>query len=372
MPDTAKILRFPLRSGASQTPEEGREQSRSYLEAIHDEGADERRKVLLTQPDVLQWVCARLGEQVDASGARVWEESVALYRCIASSNSTLGAFDERDYFLGETALLASIACRVLGKRSEAELWLDRAEAGFRHTVNPTPVLANVTYQRLALRCEMGRYDEVCELAPMLAKSFAKLNMLREQAKCVFLEGVALKESGRHECATVRFEWLLKANIEARDPGLVGLALVNLADMHAAEGRDDAAAASYTEALPLLKAANRPASIAHLKNAIAENLRRRGRLADAIKAYGASAADYEALGMSTWVAYIRVVLAQTFLEAGQPREAEWQILAALPTIEEQKMAPEGFAAMALLRESIRQRKTDPKALLELREYLQAKN
>jgi hypothetical protein len=65
------------------------------------------------------------------------------------------------------------------------------------------------------------------------------------------------------------------------------------------------------------------------------------------------------------------LAQTLLEAGQPREAEWQILAALPTIDEEKMVPEGFAAVALLRESVRQRKTDPKALLELREYLRAK-
>ncbi len=37
-----------------------------------------------------------------------------------------------------------------------------------------------------------------------------------------------------------------------------------------------------------------------------------------------------------------------------------------------MVPEGFAAVGLLGESVRQRKTDPKALLELREYLQAKN
>ncbi len=44
--------------------------------------------------------------------------------------------------------------------------------------------------------------------------------------------------------------------------------------------------------------------------------------------------------------------------------------ALPTIEEQKMVPEGFAAMALLKESVRRRKTDPNALRELREHVQA--
>ena len=31
---------------------------------------------------------------------------------------------------------------------------------------------------------------------------------------------------------------------------------------------------------------------------------------------------------------------------RPREAEWEILAALPTIEEQKMVPEGFAAVGV--------------------------
>jgi hypothetical protein len=48
---------------------------------------------------------------------------------------------------------------------------------------------------------------------------------------------------------------------------------------------------------------------------------------------------------------------------------WQ---ALPTIEEQKMEPEGFAAVALLRESVKRRKADPNALRELREYLQKQN
>jgi len=71
------------------------------------------------------------------------------------------------------------------------------------------------------------------------------------------------------------------------------------------------------------------------------------------------------------AYIRVVLAETLIAASRHREAEWEILAALPTIEEQKMVPEGFAAMTLLKESVRRRKTDPVALRDLREHLQTK-
>ena len=77
-------------------------------------------------------------------------------------------------------------------------------------------------------------------------------------------------------------------------------------------------------------------------------------------------------MSTWVAYLRIVLAETLIASLQNREAEWEILAALPTIEEQKMVPEGFAAVSLLRESVKRRQASPEALREVREYLQAKN
>ncbi len=104
----------------------------------------------------------------------------------------------------------------------------------------------------------------------------------------------------------------------------------------------------------------------------ETLRELGRLSDAIPAYRAAIEDLVTLGMATRAAYFRVLLAELLIQASKPREAEWELLAALPTIDEQKMVPEGFAAVALLRESVRQRKTDPKALVELREYLQARN
>jgi hypothetical protein len=53
-----------------------------------------------------------------------------------------------------------------------------------------------------------------------------------------------------------------------------------------------------------------------------------------------------------------------------REAEWEILAALPAIDEMKMVPEGFAAIALLRESVARRRTNLPALQELRAHLES--
>ena len=375
MPETAtaRILQFPARAETPLNAAEALAEAQAYLGLLGTAGASERRVALLEAPDVLISVSALLREEaLSGNATSALEEAISLYRSISTSSRQLGSFDEKDYFLGDFALLAATASRLLGNRADADLWLDRAEAGFRHTVNPSPLLANVTYQRLALRCETGRYEDVIELSPMLSLSFAKLNMPIERAKCIYLEAVALKETGSLDAAVSRFESVTGADVSMRDPGLAGLALVNLADLHVSEGRDDMAGAAYSAALSLLAKAKRPAALAHLKAVMGETLQRQGRVAAAIASYQASVKDYQALGMRTWVAYVRLLLAQALLGAGYAREAEWQLLAALPTIDEEKMVPDGFAAVALLRESVRQRKTDPNALRELREHLKVNN
>lgn len=75
-------------------------------------------------------------------------------------------------------------------------------------------------------------------------------------------------------------------------------------------------------------------------------------------------------MRALVAYTHLVIAETLLATNRQREAEWEILAALPAIQELSLVPEGFAAAALLRESVSRRQTDPKALQDLRAHLQA--
>lgn len=373
MPEMARVLAFPPRTAEPLSKHEARTAAHVYVAATRDEGAGLRRRELLAEPDVLTEVCGILRDSVNAAATMVAAEAVALYRCISDKDAEpIGAFDETDYFLGETALLAGTATRILGRRDEAENWFDRAEAGFRHTVNPSPLLARVTYQRLALRCEKGHFREVAELAPMLAITFGRLNMASDRAKSVFLQGMALKQACEHKAALSVFCSLNQPSLAGREPGLLGLALVHMADIHAADGRDDLAEECCADAIPLLERGDLPAAVAQLHGTIGEALRRQGKTASALEAYGASIAAYDALGMSTCVAYLRIVTAQTLLEAGMHREAEWQILAALPTIEEQQMVAEGVAAVALLRESVRLRKTDPMALSQVREYLQAKS
>jgi len=261
-----------------------------------------------------------------------------------------------------------MALRVLGDRSATELWLDRSEAGFRQTVNPSPLLANVTYQRLALRCEMGRYDEVVELVPLLFETFQRLQMGREQAKCLFLEAAAFKQSGRNPLAAPIFERVV-ADFGNAAPDIATHALIELGEMHVADGCDEEGARCFSTALASIASLKKPALFAHLQAVFGETLQRQGRLDEAIVSYQTALDAFEAINMRAQVAYLRLVLAQALLVADRPKEAEWQILAALPTIDSEKMLPEAGAAVNLLAESIRRRKLDSGALADVRNYLQ---
>ena len=114
---------------------------------------------------------------------------------------------------------------------------------------------------------------------------------------------------------------------------------------------------------------RPIALAELKWAIGEAYKAQGALRKALNSYRSARDSYRELAASGFATSLTLAIADVLLALDAPREAEWEILQALPTIEEQKMVPEGFAAVALLRESVKRRKTDPNALRELREHLQ---
>ncbi|MGH9368662.1 MAG: hypothetical protein ACRD3M_13420, partial [Thermoanaerobaculia bacterium] len=341
-----------------------------YLDAAVVERSEDLVAETLSDPDVLLSIFSQLRSMGDASPRSVAVEAIGIYQWLLERDS-LGFFDERDYFLGEAALLAGSALRLLGRRDAAELWLDRADAAFRHVVNPGPALANIAYARLTLYYDCGHYERALELLPSLTQSFEKLCMEREALKCRFLEAMALKNSSKTGAARRKLEAMADDPAVARDNGIHGLVLLNLGDLSTQSGQSHEALLLYQRALPVLQASKQRFAVAHLKGLIGETLRANGNLPDAVESFRRAIADYAALGMETWVAYLRVVLSETLIALSHHREAEWEIMAALPTIQEQKMVPEGFAAVALLRESVKRRKTDPDALRELREHLQAK-
>jgi hypothetical protein len=97
------------------------------------------------------------------------------------------------------------------------------------------------------------------------------------------------------------------------------------------------------------------------------LRGKGDLPAAIEAYRSAQGSFAAIAMHADVAAVHLVLADLLLDSGQSDQAEWEIRAALPVIDEYKLVPEGFAALSLLRESLRRRQIDRQALRSLHGY-----
>jgi len=371
MPETARVLAFPTRRTSTPvSPADARRMAQEYLSTPEEGRSEGLRKESLSNCDVLFAICRILRDTMESEPAVAVNEATALYHWSTNPTSVVGLFDEREYLVGEAALIAAKGSRFMGKFTDAERWLDRSDAAFRHTVNPAPSVAGIAFERLALRYAAGRYEETLELLPSLKSSFNKLGMDIDNAKAQFLEAVTLRALGRLDEHFALLRRLDEA-LGLRDcPSLHGQVLVHIGNHEAVLGQFDAAARTYEKALPIVMRGNRPVALCELKWSIGDAYRGQGSLGRAIEAYRAAKNDYQALGFQAFVIQLSLVLAEVLLALGRDREAEWEILSALPTIEQERMVPEGFAAVALLRESVRHRKTDPAALRELRERLQA--
>lgn len=320
-----------------------------------------------TDPDGLWSTCKRIQETADSNPRLAVEEASELHDRLRE-RPACGVFDERDFFLGETALRSAGALRLLGRREETEEWLRRAEACFQRTLNPEPPLAKASYVRLALLYEKRQLQDVLSQLPKLLENFQGFDMPSWLSKTKHLEALCLKALGRTAEASKKFTQLANALDHVTDAGLLGLIYLELGQCNAAQGHSEVAISFYGKAMSLLSEAKRFYGVAQVKAAMGEMLRSRGALAAAAEAFRESVETYSQVGMVGYTAYIRIILADTLLALGRNREAEHEILAALPTIEEHKMVPEGFAAFALLRESVCRRQADPNALRELREQL----
>lgn len=369
MSETARVLQFPQRWRSGPTPEEANDVALRFWETGTDE-LSEGMNASLSDPDVLSSICKLLKDELNANPKLVAERGPCLYRWIRARGGRCGFFDETEYFLGEAALLAAGAFRLLGERDETEAWLLRSEAGFRHTVNPGPLLAQVAYLRLALLFDRRRHKDVFDLLPSTLESFQQFGMKNELAKALYLEAMALKDSSQRAEAFEKLTVLRDKLAESHDTGLLGQVHAEIGACLALKGRYDEAVRNYQTAMPLLAHANRLFAVADLKITVGETLQLQGSLGAAVDAFREGITAYTELGIIAQAAYSRIVLADVLIALGRHREAEWEILAALPTIEAQKMVPEGFAAVALLRESVRSRQADPNALRELREHLKA--
>jgi tetratricopeptide (TPR) repeat protein len=310
-----------------------------------------------------------LWERGEIAPESVRSEAAFFYGFLAQPKRAIGVMDEREYFLGEFALIAGTQCRSLSRREEARLWLDRADASFRLTVRIQADLSRVAYQRLALRLEERACEEVLELAAPLGESFRQLGMLEDALKVRFLEGLAKQELGDNEGALSVFQSACDEAEALGSQRLLGFALSNAYMLQAELGQLKDAFESSHRALSIFRELDNRVGLAKLQWHTGGLFRTQGRAADAIQAFRDALDSFRALNMRGEVAALHLVVADVLLDQGAEAQAEWEIRAALPIIDEEKMVPEGMAAYALLRESVRRRKIDRNALRDVHGYFQ---
>jgi tetratricopeptide (TPR) repeat protein len=363
---TGRVISFPHRPLSTDA---GLKAAERVLATPLDERPGKSRVLHLDDPETLLALCGILRTRMHSSPASVFDEAEFLYRFIESPRREIGLFDERDYFLGETALIAGGACRYLSRREDAWIWFERAEAGFRHTMNAPGELSRLAYQRLAERLEERQLDLVIELLPSLVESFHKLGMPEDALKCRFLEGLAHVEKDEPAAAIGVFNQICAEAERLGNDQLLAQAYVNLIHAHGMLGEGDAAMEASRRAIPTLKRLNDRVALAKVHWGLAILLREGGHYADAIDTYRKAQEDFDAIGMRADIAALNLVVADLLLEQGQDREALREISAALPVIAELKMAPEGMAALSLVRESVRRQEVNRQALRELHGYFQ---
>lgn len=363
---TGKVIPFRGRPLSTQA---GIEAANRVFATPLEERAAKSRSLHLDDPETLLAICGSLRERMNSAPASVKEEADFLYRFIEAPKREIGLFDERDYFLGEAALLAGTACRCMSRREEAWIWFDRAEAGFRHTMNAPAELSRLAYQRLAERFEERQLDLVIELLPSLVESFQRLGMPEDALKCRFLEGLAHVERDEPAAAVKVFNQIC-GEAEQRGYGrLLAESYVNLIHAHGMIGEAEAAIEASRRAIPVLKDLDDKIALAKTHWGLGILLRESGHLSEAIDSYRKAQEDFEAIGMRADIAALNLVVADLLLEDGRSVEALREISEALPVIAELKMAPEGMAALSLVRESVRRQEVNRQALRELHGYFQ---
>ena len=196
-------------------------------------------------------------------------------------------------------------------------------------------------------------------------------MIEEALKCRFLEGVSHAERGETVNAIEIHLPIIREAEEVGNTRLVALAAINLSQFFAELGKVEQALMYARKALPLLERLDSRVHLVKLQISMARLSQKQGQLPAALDAYQQALAKAAGLAARGDVAAIHLVIADVLLEMGQETEAEAEVRAALPIIDEEKMVPEGIAALSLLRESLRRRQIDKQALRDLHGYFQEK-
>lgn len=326
-------------------------------------------QVKLEDPEQLLCCCEILRNRLETAPADVRDDAEFFFGFLEKPRRRIGRFDEREYFLGEFALIAGTACRILALRDRARQWFDRAEPNFVLANLSSAHISRVAYQRLALRLEERDLEAIADIAPRWVDAFAQLDLPDDSLKCRFLEAHALKETERLEESKHAFREIRDHAKAIGSWKLAAIASENLFQVHAFLGEADLARQEADYAMPLLRKFENRIGLAKLQMGLGYLFRSEGSAQASIEAFRDAQKQFSELGMRADVAATHLVLADLLLDSNQPAQAEWEIRAALPVIDELKLVPERVAALSMLRDSMRRRQIDRQALRSLNGYFE---
>jgi tetratricopeptide (TPR) repeat protein len=322
----------------------------------------------LRNSELLVAVAQRLHQRAEWEPQQIRTEAESFFRLLESHDLEANGSADKDFLLGEFALLVGSCSRLLGRWEDAQRWLSMAETFFCRCGGAASLSVRVAYQRLALAAEQRRLGVVLEKAPEVAEQAARLGMVEENLKCRTIAALAFTETGQYEEAITRLEEIRKEAIEASNPRLTGIAATNLALAYAELGRLDEALDAIKEATPLQLGSGSQIGLMKLRWFMGGVLQRQGKTEEALDTYRTARLTAERLGIRCDVAALHLVAANLLLDSGLDAEAESEVRAALPIIDDLGMVPEGVAALSLLRESLRRRKLDRNAIRTLHVHL----
>lgn len=316
-------------------------------------------------PETVFRMVLHLQDELETDPQAVGSKALAIYRCLR--NSPISAPDWHSFLQGDSARLVGASLRLAGRYHEASSWLDKAESHFRCGPDPDPHLARILLLRLTIIHGLAELDPILRVAPILDRKFASLGMEEYRVKCGILWASALKLSGQPEAALVVLE-RLRGSTSTISPQLLGWVLSEIGDNYGICGDHERGVQALEKAADLLRREKQLTGLAQVNSMIGSIFRSRGLLSEALRLFSMSFSDYERLGMAANAAYIRLLIAETYLAMELPREAETEILEALPVLEGAGIVPDSLIGLSILREAVRRQKLDPQMIRDLRERL----
>jgi tetratricopeptide (TPR) repeat protein len=275
--------------------------------------------------------------------------------------------DLQPFFLGESARLAGNLSRIVGNLIEVERWAELSETYFRNDRNPSPSLARVAFLRMTLAYEQSRWDLIVGSAEELDRLFAELGMEEDRIKCRVTWAASLKLAGRFPEALEVLEPLRLSKKHVR-PGLYGWVMLHSGDIHQICGKYELALEELIEAASLLQEGKQLTGLSDVKGMISCIYRSYGLIEEALQLLKSGCEEHARLGLASLVANDRILIAETYLAMGRPRDAEVEIRAAIPVFEEQGMVADAVVAVNLLREAIRRQRSGSQVPNEARPKL----